>query len=386
MTTLVVACAVIAGAHFFKPNLRMPPDPNPDDLISSFARWDGQLYKGIVVDGYSYDPDRQSTLAFFPAYPLLGRLLVCITGARPDLALLAVAHLCLASAFILTVAYVRERYKGNPPELAGYVLLALGLWPYTFFFRMAYSEAPFLLWTILALYGIERKWSLAIIALIIGLATATRPVGVGLLAPLILHLWQRSANTLSFIGTSLCILPIACWGIAAYTFYQYEQFGDPFAFAISHSHWRLRPPAPFLDKLRALVSLEPMWSLFDSDSPCFWKRRVPAGPFLFNPAIFNCVFFLGAAILAVVGKHKRWLTSYELWLVASLLFIPYVGRAYDMCMMSMARFTSVAFPIYLVLGNLLWRMPPPLAAGILAVSSFLLAVYAALFAARYPFV
>ena len=56
-----------------------------------------------------------------------------------------------------------------------------------------------------------------------------------------------------------------------------------------------------------------------------------------------------------------------------------------MCMASMARFTSVAFPIYLVIGNLLWRMPAPLAAGLLSISSLLLGIYTALFAASYPF-
>jgi hypothetical protein len=383
LTTLIVICAVFIGYDIFRP--RITQDQNQSDLTSCFARWDGQWYKRIVADGYSYDPDNQSTVAFFPVYPLLARLLVCITGLRPDLALLAIAHLSLISAFILMIAYVRERYKSTSPGLAEYVLLALGLLPFTFFFRMAYSEAPFLLLTILALYGMERKWSLAIIALIIGLATATRPVGLGLLAPLILHIWHRSSNAISFIGTFLCIVPIACWGMAGYMSYQYGQFGDPLAFAKSHGHWRVRPPAPLLDKLIALETLEPIWSICDSWSPCCWNRTEFANAFLFNPRIADRVYFLGAVVLAAVGKYKRWLSSYELVLVVSLLFIPYVGRGYDMCMASMARFTSVAFPIYLVLGNLLWRIQVPLAAGFLAISSLLLGVNAALFAARYPF-
>jgi len=46
--------------------------------------------------------------------------------------------------------------------------LALGLFPTTFFFRAAYSEALFLLLIVLVLYGLERAWPYLLIALIIG--------------------------------------------------------------------------------------------------------------------------------------------------------------------------------------------------------------------------
>jgi len=383
LTSLVVVLGVLAGRDCIKP--RPSPESDSPNLIGLFTRWDGRWYERIALQGYSYDPDGLSSVAFFPVFPLLGWLAVSLIDLTADVALLMVAHLCLVSSFVLMAAYASQRYPNAPSERIHYVLLVLGLAPFTFYFRMAYSESPFLFFAILALYGMERKWSLLIIALIIGLATATRPVGVGLLAPLILHIWHRSSTTMSFISNYLCIVPIACWGIAGYMSYQYGQFSDPLAFAKSHGLWRARPPAPLLDELIALPTLEPIWSVFDSSSPCFWKRREPSYSFLFNPAIFNCGFFLLAVILTVVGKYKRWLSSYEVTLVVSLLFIPYVGRGYDMCMASMARFTSVAFPIYLVFGNLLWRLPAPLAAGLLALSSVLLAVYAALFAASYPF-
>jgi hypothetical protein len=43
----------------------------------------------------------------------------------------------------------------------------------------------------------------------------------------------------------------------------------------------------------------------------------------------------------------------------------------------------VAFPVYLVLGRLLARMPPALAGLLCALAGLVLAVYAALFAAGY---
>ena len=52
---------------------------------------------------------------------------------------------------------------------------------------MAYTEALFLFLTILCLYGMERRWPLVVIALLIGLTTAARLVGVALIPPFILH-------------------------------------------------------------------------------------------------------------------------------------------------------------------------------------------------------
>jgi hypothetical protein len=383
LSSLVVVVGVVAGDKFFRPRHSRVSDGL--NLTDPLLRWDGQWYQRIVVGGYSYDPEQWSNVAFFPVYPSIASLAVNLIGVTPPMALVIVAHVSLAGAFVLLGAYVRHRYWNEPWRMTPYVLLALGLAPFSFYFRMAYSEAPFLLLTILSLYGMERRWSLLTVAFIIGLATATRPVGVGVIAPLLLYMWGRSSTRMIFVGNCVCIMPIACWGLIAFMFYQCGHFGDPLAFAKSHATWRVRPLARFVDKLLALETLEPIWSVFVPSSPCFSKRSEPSNSLLFNPAIFNRMWFVLAVILAVVGKYKRWLSSYELALVASLLFIPYVGRGYEMCMASMARFTSVAFPIYLVLGNLLWRMPAPLAAGILSISSLLLGIYAALFAASYPF-
>ncbi len=51
----------------------------------------------------------------------------------------------------------------------------------------------------------------------------------------------------------------------------------------------------------------------------------------------------------------------------------------------MGRFAAVVFPQYLVLGQIMSRMPAPIAAMILAISGFFLGCYAAFFAAGYRF-
>ena len=83
------------------------------------------------------------------------------------------------------------------------------------------------------------------------------------------------------------------------------------------------------------------------------------------------------------GSSGRWLSLEEVSLGALLLLIPYVTRAYEMQMGSMGRFVAVVFPIYLVLGQLLVRLPGPVRAALLSLSGLFLATYTALYAARY---
>ncbi len=67
-----------------------------------------------------------------------------------------------------------------------------------------------------------------------------------------------------------------------------------------------------------------------------------------------------------------------------LLFIPYWTRGYEMNMASSARFAAVVFPVYLILGEWLARLPPAVSATVLGISTFFLGTFSALFAGGYP--
>src|SRR5207247_40461 len=263
------------------------------------------------------------------------------------------------------------------------VLLAFGLFPTTFYFRMAYSESLFLFSSILALFAMERRWPVAAIAGVVGFAGATRAVGVALIVPLAIHVWHRGPQLLAFLPRMFLYFPLACSGILAFMVYQFAAFGEPFAFAKTQEHWRMRPPVPIVDKLTSLATLEPFWSVADPASPCCWHHSKPSSP-LFSLRLANPAYGLFGAALIFLGKWKHWMSSYEVSLSILLLLIPYLTRGHEMCMMSMGRFASVVFPMYLVLGHLLWRLPPGITTALLGISSVFLASYAALFASGYP--
>jgi len=377
LTSVIVVLGVIFGHHFLG-------DHNDrrtvkGDLVMGFAREDGEWYRQIASKGYSYKTKGRSTCAFFPAYPLLASAVSRVTGLSTEMALLVVSHCCLAATFVLTAAYIDRRFGGAYPRLGSYVLLCLGLMPATLFFRMTYSESLFVFVTVWALFSMEMKWPLLLIALVVGLATATRPVGVALLGPLLLHCRDRSATKWNFVGNAAFILPFACWGIAAYILFQNVQFGEPLAFAKTQVHWGWRPVSAY-EKFLALVTLEPIWTVFDSADPTYWGfRDLQHGP-LFNWTAVNPIYFVLTVTLVLVGTYKRWLSSYEVFLSTGLLLIPYLTRGYEMGMGSGARFAAAVFPVYLVLGNILVRLPGSLSGALLGVSAFYLGAFSALFA------
>ena len=42
--------------------------------------WDGVWFRRIAREGYSYDPEKMSSVAFYQLYPMTGRIIEKITG------------------------------------------------------------------------------------------------------------------------------------------------------------------------------------------------------------------------------------------------------------------------------------------------------------------
>jgi hypothetical protein len=250
---------------------------------------------------------------------------------------------------------------------------------------MAYSDSLFLLLAILTLYGLARQWPILLVAVFVGLATATRAVGVALIPPLLLVGWRRYCC----LGRRFAVLTLAAlvclWGLAGYMIFQYTRFGEPLAFAKTQVHWRFREKSSLQEQLLAVETLEPFWSVYDESSPAYWRRHdYELGP-AFSLQFANPIYFAGIAVLVSYGAWRRWLSVEEVLFAAGVLLIPYLSRSHEGCMNSHARYAMVAFPAYLVLGRLLGALPPLYTAAFLALSGFMLGTYAALFAGWFLF-
>lgn len=386
-TTLVVYGGILAPiatplAGGAISSQHVPPAGNR--IVDALTAWDGQWYQEIAENGYSYEPEQPSAVAFFPAYPLLVRAVRAVVPLSCAWAGLLVSHAMFVGALGLVGIYIDKRFPGGPPGLAGFTMMALGLWPSSFFMRMAYTESLFLFLCLAVFVGMECRWPPWVLALMVGATTAVRSVGVAMLAPLAMYVYGQSGSWRRAAGRWVWLGPLAVWGLAAYMLFQWYAFDAPLAFAKTQHYWRMRPPRPLGETLVALGSWEPLWSVYLPGTHCYWRDMDRGLPLVLSYQSANCVAFVGAIVLLVVGGLKGWLSRRELVVGTLLLAIPYLLAGYRFCMASQARFVLVVFPIYVVLGQFLCRIPRPAALALLAASGGYLAWFSRMLSVGYP--
>ena len=166
--------------------------------------------------------------------------------------------------------------------------------------------------------------------------------------------------------------------------YQWQAFGEPLAFVKTQAHWRVLRSSSVFEKFLVLATLKPVWGAFVPSCEEYWRNHtIYSNPFA-SSSLMNPLLFFAALVVFAIGLWRRWLSWYETLMAFFLLLIPYIN-SYETYMTSMGRYVAVIFPLYLVLGQMLARLRGPLAALLLCVSAGFLTLYAALFAARYPF-
>lgn len=394
---LVSECIIVGAVSW---QWHHAPRDNRPSWVEQLRQFDAYHYEHIARTGYRYSPYGRSEVAFFPAWPLAGRIARRLTRLSPLATYLVLSNAFLLGALLAFRVYVAgPRLSGQPNtafvaaptsevsqrRVIGYSLWAFALWPATFFFHMPYSEAMLVVVGILALYVMQQRWRLPWVAAIVGLATAVRPVGVALLLPLAWYTVECRDGWRSRLTNLAWVLPLGCWGLLAYMTFLQIEFGNPLCFANTQYYWRMRPDLGWWDKALSLTAGEPFWAIYVRGMPGYFGGFSNWSNVFGGMRFFNPLFFGGAAVLIGVGAYRRWLSRKEVLLSAGLLVIPYLTRAYEMCMESHARFAAVVFPVYIVLGHLLARLPRVLALGILGISAVFLAWFAAGYAASRPF-
>ncbi len=380
VTAVLFFAGSVLGIYLLADEHPATPSHAASDVLH---RWDSKWYMGIVAEGYSYDQsNRGQNVAFFPLYPVIVKCVSLMSGLPNHFSGLTVAHVSLLLAFIAFLFYLRERFP-NDLTVQSFSLLTCAVVPTGFFWRFAYSESTFLLLSIVSMYLMHRRSSLISISFVIGLATATRPVGVALLLPLFWHIVDQRQPWFTNLKKLLRYAPLACWGLLAYMVFQVLEFGEPFAFVKTQAHWRMRPDVDFIDKAASYAALEPIWSVYCRDSYWYWDRLEPHSFPPLSLAFWNPVALAGSAGLVVLGVKRKWLKSEEAWLAAGLLAIPYFTRGFDFCMLSQARFSSVVFPVYIAFGHVMKLAPRWFVWTLCLFSAALLTYFSARFAAGF---
>jgi hypothetical protein len=310
-----------------------------DPLLAPLARWDSVWYLRIADSGYG---DSAPRAAFFPLYPLLVRGVGTAFGGS-HAALLVAAYLVSLAAFVAALVLLHrltELELGR--RLARPVLLLLAVFPAAAYFGAPYSESLFLLLAVGAFYSARTgHWAWA--GACAGLASGTRSAGLLLLLPLAL-IWWSSRPRRSRDAAWLLLAPL---GIVAYAAWLGLVEGDALRFLDVQEAWSRELTVPLagawdgfvaaVDGVRQLAS--------GSRSPVYFE--VAAGD-PFRIAAINVMLFatLVFAVVACVGVLRRLPRPYGVWVAASLV-LPLSFPVTPQPLMSLPRFVSVLFPIFM---------------------------------------
>ncbi|HKP21240.1 MAG TPA: mannosyltransferase family protein [Thermoleophilaceae bacterium] len=308
-------------------------------VLAPLARWDSVWYLTIADSGYGGSSARA---AFFPLYPLLIRSVGTVFGGS-HAALLVAAFLVSLAAFVaaLVLLYrLTELELGR--RLARPTLLLLAVFPAAVYFGAPYSESLFLLLAVGAFYSARTDhWAWA--GACAGLASATRSAGLLLVLPLLVIWWgtrpRRAAN-----AAWLLLAPL---GIAAYAVWLGVAEGDALRFLDVQEAWSRHLAVPLagawdgltaaVDGVRQLAS--------GSRTPVYFDEAA-GDPF--RIAAINVMLFatLVFAVVACVGVFRRLPRAYGIWVAASLV-LPLTFPVTPQPLMSLPRFVSVLFPVFM---------------------------------------
>ncbi|MFH1687638.1 MAG: hypothetical protein ABIE70_08980 [bacterium] len=291
-------------------------------FVRTLIQWDARLYVSIARDGYERFPcpgrpaDICGNGGWFPLYPILGAI-VAWSGIGHDYSMLLVSWLAFWLALLMLYRLVDLKYDA---KTALGSLLALAIFPGTFYYLTAFPYSVYLALAVTAMYLLERaqyRW----LWLITSALAATYPSGALIGLPVAYALWRdfqkiTRVDRLCLTG-AMAAIPAA---ILIYFGYYWWAFGDFWLYLHiqSQSYYAHQATFPLLVIYRSLVDL-------------------PLG----HP-VFVCLVFVVTA--AVLFLQRRLATGWQIYLIAVLLFTPAMGTT-D----CYYRHVVVAFPLFVAI-------------------------------------
>lgn len=339
---LAGALAVLIGAPSQEFNYQISSDP----VANLPARWDAGWYMGIALHGYRYEQhDGEQSVVFFPAYPMLVRLVGKLTTPPHlpgmdtrgwerwrDVRLTWTAAALSALLFLaaLFVVYRWTEIRAGP-ETAGAAAALLAAYPFSVYYSAPYTESLFLLGAAGACLAFERQnWTLAVLA---GLATGlTRPNGLMLSVVLALlagsTLWRKPVGTPRRLWVWLAVTaPVI--GFAVYVALMVRLTDDPLVFLKVQRAWG----RSFEDTMGYWAWF---WRTLREQDLLFFLRTAPVEFLQSGAAVF--------ALVMVPIIWKRIGVAYAVFVLVNLLPPLLQGGV-----LSIGRFTSTLFPLFAAL-------------------------------------
>jgi len=212
--------------NWWEPKLVLTAPGFTEALAGLVRTYDGSWYATIAERGYDagpFDAGVQHNWAFFPLHPMVWRAAAWMTGEFP------LTGLALANLWFLLALIVVHRFTlalDFDSDVADRSVLALGVFPASYFFALPWTESLFLLLSAACfLSALRERWWLA--GAFAALAAITRVSGLFLLPALAILLWQSRDRMRGASWLALALAPLA---FAGFAWYLHSATGDALAF------------------------------------------------------------------------------------------------------------------------------------------------------------
>jgi hypothetical protein len=342
--------AVLLTAYFAVLTIGLAPTGfklSPDPLLDLPGRFDAGWYGAIAMDGYRFEGrfDRQQNIAFFPAFPMSMRAAGVWTGAwvrgipkgeRTARALWGGVIISIV-AFVWGAVYVgRLASETIGSERATEAVALLAAYPFSVAFSAPYMEGLFLLGCVAAFYHFRRRdWVRA--ALWGGLVGLTRPNGcllsVVLACLIVEHVWRERRAWREYpLITALLAASASGLTMLAHTIYVRQLTGVWFGWARVQGAWG-----------RSFQGLDSVVEAFNRIDYEGFFQAIANTPF---DALNAVGLIVALVMLPAVFRHVG--LAAGVFVLLNVLPPLLTGGV-----LSMGRFTSTLFPLFLALAAIL---------------------------------
>jgi hypothetical protein len=224
------------------PRLGLYPTQLPDNflpdhpMLDGWARWDAAHYIAVARYGYGNpaSPSPDGGIGFFPLYPLLMRAIATMTGQSNSNGGLAVIGIVLSTVLFLgSVAILADLAAAIlPADDARFAVMLFAAAPFAFFYTAAYTESLFVLEVLGAIWLARREqWGRA--AIVAAAASATRLVGLAVIAGVIYGAWRQGVR----LPRLVALAATGCAGFVAFMLYLWVKFDNATAYFDTQSRW-----------------------------------------------------------------------------------------------------------------------------------------------------
>ena len=197
--------------------------------------WDEAWYASIIEQGYSYILGNQSSVAFFPLFPILVKI-ISIDGLIPVRAMSLTLNLAaIYGTCYYALALAQKLHPGKYARLHK-LLIVLGIltFPASFFYVNFYADALLVFFVTSAVYyAFDKNYILAFA--LAGLASATKFTGIAavLTCLFIVAVQEKKYNLLKFAGYAA----LGASGLILYMMYLGANFKNPLSYIQAQQAW-----------------------------------------------------------------------------------------------------------------------------------------------------